>query len=260
MNGDLQSLRAIVRHPSPRIAEGEVTHIGRHPMNVDLAFAQYRNYLHLLESHGVELITAALAPEHPDGVFVEDALFFVGDLAVLTRPGALPRRGEVSSIAELLEQLNIEAVSVPEPHTIDGGDVLCVGKHVFIGVSSRTTRSAIEFVGARINSAGYTAVPVKVNGCLHLKTAITRLPDDSLIAVPGFVEPSLFTNYGYRVHPAAEESGGDVLCLEKTVVLPTDAPRTAERISSLGFQVHTIDVSELQKIEAGVTCMSVFLP
>jgi dimethylargininase len=252
--------RAIVRRPSRRIADGEVTHIDRIPMDVDLAMTQYEQYLQTLQSLGVELIFADESPDHPDGLFVEDALFMVGDVGVLTRPGAPSRTGEVESIAELIRALSITSVSIPAPHTLDGGDVLVVGKHIFVGVSTRTTMGAIDSLRVLIASTGFQVVPVTVTGCLHLKTAITRLPDDSLIAVAAFVDTSVFTLHGFRVHETAEETGGDVLCIGNIVVLPLNAPATAQQIASLGFDVRPIDVSELQKIEAGVTCMSVLLP
>jgi dimethylargininase len=253
-------VRAVVRRPSPRIADSEVTHIDRVPMDVALAISQYDNYLQTLQSLGVELIFADEAPDHPDGLFVEDALFMVGDVGVLTRPGAPSRKGEVESIAALVRALGITSVSIPAPHTLDGGDVLVVDKHIFVGVSTRTTIGAIDSLRVLIATTGYQVVPVTVTGCLHLKTAITRLPDDSLIAVAAFVDTTLFASRGFRVHETTEETGGDVLCIGNTVVLPMDAPKTAEQIESLGFEVQRIDVSELQKIEAGVTCMSVLLP
>ncbi len=229
-------------------------------MDVDRAIAQYDCYLQTLTDLNIDLVFASEAPEHPDGLFVEDAVFLVEELAVLTRPGADARRGEVTTIATLLGELGLPTVSIEAPHTLDGGDVLVVGRHVFVGVSTRTTMGAIESLRTLISSTGFTVVPVTVTGCLHLKTAITRLPDDSLIAVPQFVNTSLFTTHGYRVHETAEDAGGDVLCVANSVVVPANAPRTAQLITDAGFDVRPIDVSELQKIEAGVTCMSVLLP
>jgi dimethylargininase len=252
--------RAIVRRPSRRIADGEVTHVARLPMDVDRAFRQYDNYLQTLESLGIELLFASELPEHPDGLFVEDTLFMVEHLAVLTRPGAATRRGEVASVAALVATLGFDSISIADPHTMDGGDVLVVGKHVFVGVSTRSTIGAIESLRTLIASTGYEVVPVTVTGCLHLKTAVTRLPDNSLIAVSKFVDLSLFTAHGYRVHQTDEDTGGDVLCIGDTVILPADAPRTGDLIAQIGFRINPIDVSELQKIEAGVTCMSVLLP
>ncbi len=256
---DVSTRRAIVRQPSSRIAEGEVTHIDRVPMDVAAAFGQYSRYLALLERHGVELIHAPQADAHPDGLFVEDALVVVDGRAIITRPGAASRRGEIDSIRPIVAALGFAIAAIEAPGTLDGGDVLCVGRDVFIGLTTRTTLPAIKQFAAIVAPLGRRVHAVGVPGCLHLKSAITSLPDGSLIAVPGWVDAAVFEAAGYRVHPAAEPSGGDVLCLGHTVVLPADAPRTADAISDLGFDVEPIDVGELQKIEAGVTCMSVML-
>lgn len=251
--------RAIVRRPSPDLADGEVTHINRQPMQIERALAQHDDYLALLVRHGVDLIFAPESPQHPDGLFVEDALVIVdGHRAILTRPGADSRRGEVESMAGVVERLGLRADRI-DIGTLDGGDVLCVGRHVFIGLTTRTTAPAIAQFAGFVAALGRKTVAVDVPGCLHLKSAITSLPSGDLISVDGWVDPALFESEGYRVHVTDEHSGGDVLCLGDTVVLPADAPRTADLIASLGFRPEPIDVSELQKIEAGVTCMSVLL-
>lgn len=228
-------------------------------MDVDMAFSQYAAYLALLQRHGVELIHAPEADEHPDGLFVEDALVVVDGQAILTRPGADSRRSEIDTIRPLVESLGLSMVAIDAPGTLDGGDVLCVGRHVFVGMTTRTNPVGFDHMHRIAASIGRTAIPLDVPGCLHLKSAITALPDGSLIAVPGWVDVRVFEHLGYRVHAAAEETGGDVLCLGTTVILPADAPRTAGIIRDLGFDVAPIDVGELQKIEAGVTCMSVLL-
>jgi dimethylargininase len=251
-------LRAIVRRPSRRIAEGEVTHIERVPLDIDLGLRQHAAYLLLLEDLGVTLIHAPETDEHPDGLFVEDALVMVAGHAIITRPGAPSRRGETATIEPLLRERSIP-LSVITGGTLDGGDVLCVGDHVFIGLTTRTTREAIDQFASIVRPLGRMTVALSVPGCLHLKSAITALPDGSLIGVDGWFDPAPFASAGFTVHPADEPSGGDVLCIDDTVILPADAPRTARRIRSLGFTPAPIDVSELQKIEAGVTCMSVVL-
>lgn len=250
--------RAIVRKPSRRISEGEVTHIARVPLDVDLGLRQHAAYLQLLERLGLQLIHAVETDDHPDGLFVEDALVMVRGHAIVTRPGAPSRRGETGSIATLLSALGIPFSSIANG-TLDGGDVLVVGDRVFIGLTTRTTCEAIDEFDALVQPLGFTTVAVHVPGCLHLKSAITALPDGTLIGVEGSYDPAPFRNAGFTIHDADEPSGGDVLCIGNTVVLPADAPRTGQRIRSLGFGVEHIDVSELQKIEAGVTCLSVLL-
>jgi len=249
--------RAIVRRPSPRVADGEVTHLDRVPLDVPRALAQHAAYCDLLRTLGLRLIEAPEAPEHPDGLFVEDALLIIGGQAVLTRPGAASRAGEVASIEPVVEALGLPIERIREPGTLDGGDVLAVGHHVFVGRSTRTNDAAIAQLAEIMAPLGRSVVAAEVTGCLHLKSAITALPDGSLIAVPGWIDPSFFTDLGYEVHLAEERSGGDVLWHGTTVVLPASAPSTAAKLEELGFDVAPIDVGELEKIEAGVTCMSV---
>lgn len=253
-------MRAVVRRPSPRIADGEVTHIDREPMNTALAFEQHGAYVALLSDLGCELVWAPEIADHPDGLFVEDALVVIGNHALLTRPGAPSRVGEVDSMVALVEELGLVARRVVAPGTIDGGDVLVTDRHVFVGRSTRTNDHGIEQLAAFAAQTGRATVSVEVHGCLHLKTAITALPDGALIAVAEFVTPEIFERYGYVVRRAPERSGGDVLFTNGTVVLPGNAPLTAALLRAQGYGVREIDVSELQKIEAGVTCMSVLAP
>jgi dimethylargininase len=251
--------RAIVRRPSPRITDGEVTHIVRTPLDIDRAFAQHDAYVELLSSLGLLIVRLPEMPDHPDGVFVEDALVMVDNLAVVTRPGAPTRRAEVDGLSEFVASLGIRSSSIEAPARVDGGDVLVTNRHVFVGQSSRTNMNAVKQFDRFCRTLRRHAVAVTVDRCLHLKTAITSLPDGSLIAVRGWVDTTMFERLGYTVHLAPEDSGGDVLCVGNDVILPADAPETAAMIRGLGFDVHQIDVSELQKIEAGVTCLSVLI-
>jgi dimethylargininase len=248
-----------VRRPSPRLAEGQVTHIDREEMNVSLALTQYEHYLAILERRGYQLVFAQETPHLPDGVFVEDTMFAAGEHLVVTRPGASSRFEEIATIEPLLRELGAKPLAISEPHTMDGGDVLVVDRHVFVGVSTRTTLGAVDELRTLLSPFGFTVIAASVTGCLHLKSAITRLPNNELLAVTKWINQSLFTSHGFVVHQAAEDTGGDILCLDQIVVIPANAPRTAQYIRSLGFVVEEIDVSELQKIEAGVTCMSVLL-
>ena len=228
-------------------------------MDVARGFAQHREYVDLLSRHGLVIVEAPAAPEHPDGLFVEDALVMIDAVAVITRPGAPSRRGETVSIRTVVESLHLRDFSIEAPATVDGGDVLVTDRHVFVGQTTRSNAAAVNQFDRICRPLKRQALGATVHGCLHLKSAITTLPDGSLIAVDGWVDVEWFSNLGYEVHVTPEVSGGDVLCLGNTVVLPADAPRTAELITNLGFGVETIDVSELQKIEAGVTCLSVLV-
>jgi dimethylargininase len=263
---------ALVRSPSSRLAEGEVTHLRRQALDVARAAAQHAAYVALLERHGYALVWVPPADEHPDGVFVEDALIVLGGddgeggqrasdpaIAILTRPGAASRRDEVASVASVIEALGLPAHRIVAPATLDGGDVLITARHVLVGLSSRSNAAAVEQLRA-LAAPRRQVLGIAVTGALHLKSAVTALPDGSLIAVPAWVDTAELASLGYRVHAALEPSGGDVLCLGEVVLLPADAPATAAMLRGLGFVVEFIDVSELQKIEAGVTCMSVLVP
>ena len=261
---------AVVRQPSSRLAEGEVTHLQRRPLDPARALAQHAAYVELLRRHGYEPVWAPPIDDHPDGVFVEDALVVIeadgqgaGGLALLTRPGAASRRGEVESLEAIASSLaashGLPVHRIAAPATLDGGDVLVTARHVLVGQSTRSNAAAVTQLQALV-APRRQAIGVTVTGALHLKSAVTALPDGSLIAVPQWIDVAVLTALGYRVHAAQEPSGGDVLCLGEVVVLPADAPATAAMLRGLGFSVETIDVGELQKIEAGTTCMSVLAP
>jgi dimethylargininase len=260
MSSSPRPTRAIVRRPSPLIADGEVTHIDREPMDVATAFEQHGEYITLLRSLGLTIIVAPDAPEHPDGLFVEDALLVVDNTAIVTRPGALSRRGETATIEPLVRDLGLDVHVITEPATLDGGDVMITDRHVFVGISTRTNHAAVEQLDAITRSLGRPAIAATVDGCLHLKSAITMLPDGSLIAIADWIDVTQFEALGYTVHLAADHTGGDLLSIGDTVIAPESAAPTVAKLRGLGFHVTTIDVGELQKIESGVTCMSVLLP
>ena len=238
-----------------------MTHVRRQPVDVTRALAQHAGYVDALRSHGVRIVDAPPLDDHPDGVFVEDALVVLRDHAVLTRPGAPSRRGEVESMVAVVDALGLTPTRIVAPATLDGGDVLVTDRHVFVGLSTRTTAAALDQLAPVVAAAiGLEVVGVPVTRCLHLKSVVTALPDGSLVAVRDQLDLAPFADRGYTVHVVDEPAGGDVLCLGATVVLPADAPRTAALLTALGFAVCPLDLGELQKIEAGATCMSVLVP
>ena len=251
--------KAIVRVPSERLAQAQLTHLARRPVDVARAQVEHAAYVALLRAHGLELHHAPAAPEHPDGMFVEDVLVVIAGRAILTRPGAATRRGEADSLLPLLLRLALPTERIVAPATLDGGDVLVTHRHVLVGQSTRTNRDAITQLTALSACAGRVVTPLEVVGALHLKTALTSLPDGALIAAPDFVDTARLRELGYRVHHAPEASGANVLCLGQTVVLPAAASATARMLGELGYRVHPLELSEVQKLEAGVTCLSVLV-
>lgn len=252
--------RVLVREVSPRLADAELTFLADRSIDVSRAVEQHAGYVDLLRALGHAVVPVDPAPEHPDGTFVEDAAVVVEDLAVLTRSGAESRRGEVASVRAALHGLGVRTHEVVAPATIDGGDVLQVGRQVFVGLGGRTNRQGVEQLRDAIAPLGRTVVPVDVTGCLHLKSGATALPDGTVVAVTSWLDTSSFTDAGLEVVEAPEHAGADLLLSGDRVVLSAAAPRTAELLRSRGFEAHPVAIDELEKAECGVTCLSVLLP
>lgn len=247
----------LARRPSPRLAAGELTHLDRVDIDPDLALDQWRGYVDAFRAHGWEVVEVDPADEHPDGVFVEDAVVVFGDLAVLTSPGAESRRGEVETVATALDALPVGVRRIEPPGTLDGGDVLKVGRTVYVGRTARTNDAGIEQLRAIVEPAGWTLVAVPVTKVLHLKSAVTALPDgtvvgraedlDELDAFPAFLE-------------VPEEHGTAVVDLgDGALLMSSDAPRSADLFRERGYEVVTVPITEFEKLEGCVTCLSVRL-
>ena len=248
---------ALVRPPGPRLADGIVTHVERQPVDVDRALAQHAGYVAALEANGWATVPVDPADDCPDAVFVEDTVVVVDDLAVLTRPGADSRRGEVPGTEKAVRALGLRVGRIEEPGTLDGGDVLQVGRTVYVGRGGRTDGEGIRQFRALLEPLGRTVVPVPLAAVLHLKSAVTALPDGTLLGWPPLLDvaglPSL------RVPP--EEPGSHVVPLGGgSLLLAASAPRTAEWLADLGFDPVVVEVGEFEKLEGCVTCLSVLVP
>lgn len=247
---------ALVRIPASNLAEGEVTHIDRTPVNVELADQQWDNYCAALDAEGWETIEVPAAPELADSVFIEDAVVMFGELAVLTSPGAPSRRGEVAGAEQAVRELGgLGIARILAPGTLDGGDVLKVGKTVYVGRSGRTNAEGIRQLRVVLAPHGYTVIAVPLSKALHLKSSVTALPDGTVIGwAPVVDHPEIFD----RFLPVPEESGAAVVVLSAdTVLMAASAPESAAMIADLGYRVVTVDISEFEKLEGCVTCLSV---
>lgn len=264
--------RALVRAPSPRLADGLVTHIARsESVDPDRALAQWRDYCSALSAAGFELVEVDPAPEHPDSVFVEDALVIVGGLAVVTAPGAHERRDEVIGARAAAQALGLKVVELAaqgesaqgegaraergEPVHLDGGDVLKVGSTVYVGVGGRTTQAGVEALARAVEGTGHVVQPVEISSTLHLKSQVTALPDGTVVGFPDLVDQvSRWPDF----LAVPEPEGAHVVVLDDDTVLMSDAaPRSAELFQSRGLAVVEVDVSEFVKLEGCVTCLSV---
>jgi dimethylargininase len=249
-------VKALVRRPSPRLGEGIVTHLERRTVDVEHARAQWAAYVQALETAGWEAVEAPPADESPDGVFVEDAVVVYGHVAVVARPGVEARRSETIGVEAAVAELGYAIERVEEPGTLDGGDVLKIRDTVYAGLSGRTNAEGVRQLRAALEPHGAKVVEVPVQGVLHLKSAVTALPDGSMLGFPALV-PEPF-RAGFVAVP--EPSGAHVVLLRGgKVLLAADCPRTAELIAARGYDPVVVDISEFQKLEGCVTCLSVRL-
>jgi dimethylargininase len=246
---------AFTRALSPRIADCELTYLDRAPIDFARAEAQHDAYQQLLERNGCTIVSIEPATESPDGVFVEDAVIALDEIAVITRPGAASRRGETESVARALARYRA-LHQIVAPATIDGGDVLCVGKTLYAGRSKRTNDEGIAQLRAAIAPFGYSVIAVDFRGCLHLKSAVTQLDEQVLLFNPGFVEPFR----GFEMVPVdpAEPDAANVLRLGDGVIIAAEHERTVVMLSRR-WNIAPVSMSELLKAEAGVTCCSVII-
>jgi len=249
----------LVRRPSPRLAAGELTHLDRVPVDAELALEQWRAYVDVFRRTGWTVTEVEPADAHPDGVFVEDAVVVFGDLAVLTSPGAASRVGELESTARALGELaaivRFDTARIEPPGHLEGGDVLKVGRTAYVGRTTRTDEQGIAQLRALVEPRGWTVVAVPVTRVLHLKSGVTALPDGTVIGwAPDVDDPSVFPDF----LAVPEEHGTAVVDLgDGAVVMSADAPETAALLRGRGLTVHEVGISEFEKLEGCVTCLSV---
>jgi dimethylargininase len=247
----------LVRSPSPRLSDGIVTHIERTPVDLELARSQHAAYVDALASCGWRPLPVEPADDCPDSVFIEDTVVICDDLAVLTRPGAPRRRPEVDAVAETVRALGLRTARIEEPGTLDGGDVLQIGQTVYVGVGDRTNEAGVEQLASLLAPTGRTVIAVPVAKVLHLKSAVTALPDGTVLTWGDLVDTAPFP----RVLEVPEEAGVHVVPLDaERLLIAASAPRTAELLESRGYRPVTVDISEYERLEGCVTCLNVLVP
>jgi dimethylargininase len=251
------SKRALVRRPGPRLADGLLTHLDRVPVDQALAARQWEAYVEALRAEGWETVEVPPADDCPDAVFVEDTAVVYGDVAVISRPGADQRKPETAATEEALLGLGYRTLRIEPPGTLDGGDVLKHGGTVWVGLGGRTNQAGLNQLRAHLEPLGASVIGVPVTKVLHLKSAVTALPDGTVIGYDPLVDdPTTFPSY----LSVPEEPGAHVVLLDgSTVLMSTSAPRTAELFESRGLRVVAVDISEYEKLEGCVTCLSIRL-
>ena len=246
---------ALVRDVSPSLERCELSYQQRVSIDLEKARQQHARYVETLTALGCRVETLPPLPENPDAVFVEDTAVVVDEIAVITRPGAESRRAETESTSARLAKYRRLAF-LEEPATLDGGDVLCIGRRVYVGLSERSNRAGVEQLAALLRPLGYRVEGVKLTGCLHLKTAATLVAPERLLINPAWVDKAAFGEMEYTEVDPAEPHAGNAVRVGDALVYPQSFPRTHERLDRLGLDVRAVDMSETEKAEGGVTCCS----
>jgi dimethylargininase len=249
--------RCLVRAPSTSLLDGIVTYGQRVPVDVERALVQWRQYVGALEDHGFDAIQLPSREDCPDATFVEDILVLFDEVAVVTRPSMPARLPEIEGIGDVVSHLGFQTQFISSPGCLEGGDVLRVGNCLYVGVGGRSNVEGCRQLEAAVVGLGATICPVPIGPVLHLKSAVTALPDGRFIGYPPLLtDPSCFPN----LIEVPEKPGANVVVLgENEVLMPGGFPQTHENLVKLGLDVSVVDVSEFQKLEGDVTCLSVLL-
>ncbi|HZT95936.1 MAG TPA: arginine deiminase family protein [Chloroflexota bacterium] len=251
-------LVAITRPVPEAISECALTYMSREPIDYDLAAGQHEDYVRLLQQLEASSVSLASTPQLPDSAFVEDTAVVVDELAVMTRPRLPSRQAEIESSRCVIQRYRPVTDLAGEGH-LEGGDVLRLGRRLYVGLSSRTDADGIRGLEERVAPHGYSVTAVPVDRCLHLKTACTSVGRNTLLLNPAWVSRAVFQDFNVIETPVTEPFSANALLIGDTVVLPASFPEMAERVRAQGFKVVTIEFTELMKAEAGLTCCSILL-
>lgn len=246
---------ALTRPTGPELAQCELTHIDRVPIDIGRAHAEHAAYFEALRSLGVTVIELPRMPDHPDAVFVEDVACVLPEVAVVLRPGVPSRLGEMASMAAALEPFR-PCVTMAQPATLDGGDVIVLGRRVVIGRTSRSNEAGVEWLRATVEPLGYRVDVVPVEGVLHLKSAATVVDPDTVLVNPASVELG-FLDVRLLPVPEGEPHGANVVAVGGKVLADAGAPRTLELLGRHGATVVPLEVAEFAKAEGALSCKGV---
>jgi dimethylargininase len=248
-------LAAITRSVSSSLANCELSFIPRSPIDMQKARAQHRTYEELLSKLGARVVSLSEEPDLPDSMFVEDPAIVLDEVAIICPLGTATRRKEAPSLAVVLEKYR-NLAHVKLPGTLEGGDVLRVGKKIFVGLTARSNPEGIRQLAVILGAHGYDLTAVPVTGCLHLKSAVTYLGRNTMLANRAWFDAKRLAGFDWVDVDPAEAHSGNALVIGDAVIFPASFPKTKARIVAKGFHVESLDISELQKAESGLTCSS----
>lgn len=248
-------LIAITRAVSPSLVNCELSYIPRLPIDLQIAQSQHRAYEQLLEKLGARVLSLPAAPALPDSMFVEDPAIVLNELAIIFPLGTESRRPEAASLAQAISKFR-KLAHVTLPGTIEGGDILRIGRKLFVGLTKRSNAEGIRQLAAILAPYHYEVVAVPVTGCLHLKSTVTSLGRNTLLANRSWFDTTPFSSFDWIDLDPSEPHAANALAFGDTIIFPSSFPRTRARIEARGFHITPIDISELQKAESGLTCSS----
>jgi dimethylargininase len=247
-----------MRQVGTSLVECELTHMERAPIDLERARTQHEAYHRLLLELGWQVTMLPALKGFPDAVFVEDTAVVLDEIAIMCRCGALSRRGEVASVRRSIEPLR-PVIAIEAPGTIDGGDVLVIGKRIWIGQTSRTNTAAVDQVRTIVEPLGYEVTTVPVRGCLHLKSAASAANAQCVVVNENWVDPAVFGGLDVIGIDADEPYAANVLALGEQVVVASTFPRTRRRIEAHGLDTRSLEADELAKAEGALTCCSIMV-
>ena len=248
-------LLAITIAVSRSIVNCELTHLARTPIDVRRARRQHAQYESALKRLGVAVLSLPEEPALADSVFVEDTALVLDECAILLRPGAQSRQPETQSISHVLAPYR-KLFHIEAPARVDGGDILRVGRHIYMGISTRSDTNAAGQMQAFLEPLGYQLHVVRVTGCLHLKTAVTQVKEDTLLINPQWVDRSDFAGVKFIEIDASEPYAANAVLIGSSVIYPASFPNTQRRLEAAGIDLLTVEADELAKAEGAVTCCS----
>ena len=249
---------AVTREVSRSIIHCELTHLERKPIDIQRARAQHAEYEAALKQLGLAVLSLPEEPSLADSVFVEDTALVLDECAIILRPGADSRRSETESIARFLSPYR-KLFNIQAPARVDGGDILRVGRQVYVGLSTRSDTNAMEQIQDFLQPYGYEVQAVKVTGCLHLKSAVTQVAEDMLVINPAWVDKKNFAGMKFIEIEPSEPYAANALWLGDTVLYPKAFPRTRKKLMDAGIKIVDVDADELAKAEGALTCCSLLL-
>ena len=247
--------QAIARKPGKNFARGLTTAVSATPPQYELLLNQHESYLETLISCGLEVTVLDPLPDHPDAYFVEDTAVVTADVAVITNPGAAPRKGEVKSIARVLSDFR-KTERILAPGTLDGGDVLQVENHFFIGTSQRTNKDGAAQLGRILEQFGNTWVTIPVGDGLHFKSSVNYVGKNTLLVTPDFAENTELGGYDKIILDEAEAYAANTLLVNDRLLTPSGFPRARKQLEGLGLEIIELETSEMRKMDGGLTCLS----